>query len=252
MPRRIPAPHPLVPFRPGSLAFHEARMTDSPPEPAYVYASRGDWPGYYRAMAGTPARETLLAALDRFEREARPGVAASAPGFAIDLGCGEGRDTAELLRRGWRVLAIDGHPDALRLIRERTDIAPGAPLETELASYQSAMLPECDLLNASFALPFCPPGAFAGVWAKIVRSIRPGGRFAGQLFGDRDTWADLPDRSHQTRAEAEALFGGFTLEEFREEERDASDALGTAKHWHVFHIIAKREGSEAQGSSESP
>ena len=29
------------------------------------------------------------------------------PDFAIDLGCGAGRDTIYLLHNGWKVLAID-------------------------------------------------------------------------------------------------------------------------------------------------
>jgi SAM-dependent methyltransferase len=64
------------------------------------------WSRFY-AAAGTDPRETLLDALDRFEAEKR------APGTAVDLGCGTGRDTLELLRRGWRVVAIDSQPEAI-------------------------------------------------------------------------------------------------------------------------------------------
>jgi trans-aconitate methyltransferase len=42
--------------------------------------------------------------------------------FAVDLGCGAGRDTAELLRRGWRVLAIDAEAEAIRRLLERRDL----------------------------------------------------------------------------------------------------------------------------------
>src|SRR5690606_3661669 len=76
------------------------------PKKAEHYAEKRDWPGYFEVVLGKPARETLVDALARFERDG------AAPGFAIDLGCGEGRDSAELLRRGWRVLAIDGHESA--------------------------------------------------------------------------------------------------------------------------------------------
>ncbi|MFG0259836.1 MAG: class I SAM-dependent methyltransferase, partial [Phycisphaerales bacterium JB041] len=72
----------------------------------------------------------------------------------------------------------------------------------------------------------------------VVDAIEPGGRVAGQLFGDRDDWAGIPDRSHQTRAEAEALLTGFDIEHFHEEEDDGKDALDNPKHWHRFDVVA--------------
>ena len=63
--------------------------------------------GRYFDMAGDDARPTLLDAVDRFDE----------PGLAVDLGAGTGRDTAELLRRGWSVIAIDGEREAIDRLR---------------------------------------------------------------------------------------------------------------------------------------
>lgn len=220
---------------------------------AQTFSAQRDWPNYFRTMAGKGPRETLVAALDRFDREdgfdreteqdsASPTAHPThpSPSFAIDLGCGEGRDTIELLRRGWRVLAIDGHPMGLDMLRARIGPNDTPRIECILAAMEDAPLPPCRLLNASFSLPFCAPARFADLWRRVVASIEPGGRFAGQLFGDRDEWASLPDRSHQSRSELDHLFAGFLLEELREEERDSPDAEGNAKHWHVFHIVARK------------
>nr|WP_263972540.1 hypothetical protein [Pseudanabaena yagii] len=68
-----------------------------------------DWSAYYQAVAGRPPRDTLLKALDLFELE----KSTKSPRLAIDLGCGDGRDTVELLSRGWKVLAIDGNTEAI-------------------------------------------------------------------------------------------------------------------------------------------
>jgi SAM-dependent methyltransferase len=217
-------------------------MSPAPDQPAPAkramdHAAVRDWPAYYAAMVGKPARETLTAALAAFEREG------SAPGFAVDLGCGEGRDSLELLRRGWRVLAIDSHPDAFDLMVPRVPAAQRPRLETLLARFESARWPAADLVNASYALPFCDPGAFPAVWARITRSLRPSGRFAGQLFGDRHTWASLPDRSHHSEAEARALLRGLEVEEFRVEEKDDAGADGRPIHWHVYHIVARNPGN---------
>lgn len=211
-------------------------MTDQRPKPAHVYAAQRDWPGYFDRVAGKPARETLVRALDAFDREPQASQPAELP-LAVDLGCGEGRDTAELLRRGWRVLAIDGHPDAIRRLRERELPHPDR-LEIRHAPFEGLVLPPAQLVNASFSLPFCPPTHFLALWETVIGAIEPGGRFAGQLFGDRDDWAAIPDRSHQTRAQAESMLRDLTIEHFHEEEDDGKDALDNPKHWHRFDIVA--------------
>jgi trans-aconitate methyltransferase len=77
-----------------------------------------DWLAYYQAVAGRPPRNTLLTALNYFEAEAP----VDSPRVAVDLGCGDGRDTVELLRRGWQVLAIDGEAQAIARLLERPDM----------------------------------------------------------------------------------------------------------------------------------
>jgi len=204
---------------------------------AQDYAAVGDWPGYFSVMMGKPARETLLAALERFEREHGKGWA----GVAVDLGCGEGRDTRELLTRGWRVVAIDGHPEALRLLREQLPAGVEGRVETGLGAFHEVEWPTgVDLLNASFSLPFCPPEHFAAVWERIVSSIRSGGRFAGQFFGDQDDWASIPGRSHQSREEVERMLAPFEVEELREDSKQEGPEVERPKRWHVFHVVAKK------------
>ncbi len=218
--------------RAGAHPWDELAKAENPPS-AFACAHTRDWPGYFKAVAGKEPRETLVKALDFFDK----------PGFAIDLGCGEGRDTMELLRRGWRVLAIDGHEMAVDLTAHHPRLPGdvGDRLEIQQAEMETVELPPCDLLNASFSLPFCRPSEFDALWERIHAAIRPEGKFAGQLFGDRDTWASLPDRSHQSRREVGRLFRGrYTLEHFEEAERDGEDARGNAKHWHVFHVVAHR------------
>jgi tellurite methyltransferase len=196
------------------------------------------WTRYYDA-AGEQPRETLLFALESFDAEA----GAKEGGLvAVDLGCGTGRDTVELLRRGWRVLAIDAEPAAVQRLLRRGDLrsAGAARLETQVARFEDAGWPEVDLVNSSYALPFCPPNQFGAVWQRIVASLRSGGRFSGQLFGDRDGWATQPDMSFQTRQDAENLLRGLEVEHLEEVEEDGETAVGDPKHWHVFHVVARK------------
>jgi tellurite methyltransferase len=224
--------------------------------------SEHDWLTYYRGVEGRPPRETLLTALNQFDRE--PGANPSR--LAVDLGCGDGRDTIELLHRGWQVLAIDGNPEALERLRERVqhasdrlahpDHSPGLTnhqlanhqlrlqhLQLQQMRFETLVLPTgVDLINASFCLTFCPPESFTSLWQSVTKALKIGGRFCGQLFGDRDSWSHYPDRTHHTRSQVEELLHPFAIEYFEEEEHPGITPLGEAKQWHLFHIVARKTG----------
>jgi tellurite methyltransferase len=97
---------------------------------------------------------------------------------------------------------------------------------------------QCQLRPATL-----PEGALPRAWERIGARLRPGGRFAGQLYGDRDDWADRPGMTHLDRAEIEALLAGWTVELLDEEESDGVTPRGTPKHWHIFHVVAARPGT---------
>ena len=190
------------------------------------------WSDYYRENEGREPRALLLEVLDPFER----------PGEAVDLRCGAGIDTLAMLERGWRVFATDAEDEAVRRTRGRVPSELEPRLQTLVMPMEDVELPEVDLVWASFSLFFCDPARFADVWSRIGRALVGGGRFAGQLLGDRDTWAPEEDISAFSEAEARALFEGWTLERFEEEENDGSSCDGP-KHWHVFHVVANAPSS---------
>ena len=197
------------------------------------------WGEYYEAVAGHPPRDTLLAALAYIERESTEPAAAMSR-LAVDLGCGDGRDTAELLRRRWRVIAVDGEPEAITRLRQRHDI-DRTYLETRVQRFEELTLPpDIDLINASFSLPFCPPFHFAELWEELETALKPGGWFCGQLFGDKDDWATQGDMSCHSRKRVEELFEAFEIKLLDEHERNGKTALGHKKHWHIFNVVAQK------------
>ena len=196
----------------------------------------GDWAAYYEKTGQRPPRPTLIHALDSFDREGRPENA-----LAADLGCGSGRDTIEILRRGWPVHAVDASPDAIEGILGRPDLPPDARIDTQLSRYEDMTLPPCDLINAAFSLPLCPADAFPAVWQKVRNALKEGGRFSGQLYGDRDSWAGRDGMTFHTTREVDALLDDFEVEYREEEEEDSVTPRGTPKHWHIFHIVAKKQ-----------
>jgi len=195
-----------------------------------------DWPSYYAKTGFRPPRATLLRALDAFAAEFPTDRAR----LAVDLGCGNGRDVVEMLRRGWRVLAIDAERSAIDGLLARPDLPPDPRLETLVSRFEDADWPTADLVNSSFALPFCPPDRFPELWQRIIASLRPGGRFSGQLFGDRDSWVGRQGITFLDRTEVDMILAGLTIEHLEEEEDDGTTPRGTPKHWHIWHIVVRK------------
>lgn len=196
-----------------------------------------DWKSYYAKTGHRPPRKTLLFALDRFDKETAP----QTPRFAADLGCGSGRDTIEILRRGWRVLAIDAEQTALQELQNREDLPDQTQLEAICSRFEACDLPEgLDLINSSFALPLVPPQDFPDLWDRMLNALRGGGRISCHLYGERDSWVGSPEITFFTKDGVEALLNPLDIEMFEEEEDDSKTPRGTEKHWHIFHIVARK------------
>ena len=146
----------------------------------------------------------------------------------------------ELLRRGWSVLAIDSEAGAIERLTTRPDLPRSGSLETKIARFEDATWLSADLINASFTLFFGPADGFPTLWQKIIDSLKPGGRFAGQLLGERDSWAAQPDVAIHDRAALDRLLTGLTIEMHEIEETDAVTPRGDAKHWHLHHLVLRK------------
>jgi hypothetical protein len=77
----------------------------------------------------------------------------------------------------------------------------------------------------------------------IRQALVPSGIFAGQMFGNRDSWAGDPSMTFHTRHEVEGLLDGLQILRLCETERDGQ-AFSGPKHWHTFDILARKPGSK--------
>ncbi|HEY5630117.1 MAG TPA: class I SAM-dependent methyltransferase [Candidatus Limnocylindrales bacterium] len=201
------------------------------------------WPDYYAVTVDRPAWGTTMDAADRFAAEdadlghTRP---QADPRLAVDLGCGAGRDTRELLRRGWRVLAVDREATAIEAVTAATPEADRDRLEGVVAELATFELPPCDLVVASVSLQLLSPADYAGVFERLTAALRPGGRFAGLLYGDRDEAAGDPDCTCPSPDAIRDYLRAFEIESWHEREEDGHMALGAPHHIHLIEVVARR------------
>jgi ubiquinone/menaquinone biosynthesis C-methylase UbiE len=163
--------------------------------------------------------------MDRIEREA----AILKGKHLLEVGCGMGSDSLELLKRGVRVTATDLTPNAVKLSRRHFEIEGVQPEDVRTAN--------------GLKLPF-DDNAFDAVWANDVlhatgdtaraiaearRVLKPGGRAIISHFYRKPSWMymlhhvgrenieykeeDPPVNEFYTEKEIEAMFVGFKIVE---------------------------------------
>jgi SAM-dependent methyltransferase len=106
-----------------------------------------------------------------------------APGAAIlELGCGAGGDTAEMLARGFNVSPTDGSPEMAAVASRRL----GRPVET-LLFHELDEVEAYDAVWANACLLHVPRDELADILALIWRALKPAGLFyASYKAGDAD------------------------------------------------------------------
>jgi len=167
---------------------------------------------FYRGNAEAYARREITS------RQARltAFLAQLAPGASIlELGCGAGGDTAEMLARGFAVRATDGSPEMAEVASRRL----GCPVETLLFEHLDETQ-AYDAVWANACLLHVPRHELANVLGRIWRALKPGGYFyasykAGDVDG-RDTLNRYynypsPDWLRATYAEA-GSWSGLSIE----------------------------------------
>lgn len=195
-----------------------------------------DWNEYYKSKSNQTPRDTLLKALELFDKEKRTDEQL----FAIDIGSGHGTDTLHLLKNNWRVLAIDNDANGLQILTDSVLPSFKRNVRTLKQPFEEMKLINCNFLNASYCLPFCKPEYFKTLWNEIENSVMIDGRFAGNFFGLKDSWADNKEMTFHTEEEVRNLFRNFHIEIFEERDEDGVTSIGEAKHWHVYSVIAKK------------
>jgi SAM-dependent methyltransferase len=102
-------------------------------------------------------------------------AAAMPAGRALDLACGAGRNALFLAKNGWDVVAIDGAPEAIRIVKQRAKRV-GVALELHVIELESSLPLPFD--DATFDLVTMVLYLQPSLFAEAHRLLRSGGRCA--------------------------------------------------------------------------
>ncbi|GAA2388365.1 class I SAM-dependent methyltransferase [Streptomyces glaucosporus] len=119
-----------------------------------------------------------------------------APGRALDLGCGPGRNALHLASLGFEVDAVDLSPEAVAWAEERAREA-GAAIRFRVgdafASGADALTGPYDLIHDSGCFHHLPPHRRISYLTLLDRVLAPGGHLSLACFAAGGMGCELPD-----------------------------------------------------------
>jgi cyclopropane fatty-acyl-phospholipid synthase-like methyltransferase len=179
----------------------------------------------------------------------------SVPSQALDLGCGDGRDTLHLLRAGHRVDAVDFSSAGVSALVTAARSKGLVDLLTASVADIRTYTPEIhnyDLIVGITILDHLPSECHDQIIDRAIKALRPGGLIALEMYSDRD-----PSRATTSRGASSEFSGAIRsyaprnyllnklpseLRVLRYSDRLEQDSDHGPVHWHGFQtILAKLE-----------
>jgi demethylmenaquinone methyltransferase/2-methoxy-6-polyprenyl-1,4-benzoquinol methylase len=124
-----------------------------------------------RRVSGAPPHELISALVDEF----------APSGAVLELACGTGVFTRELVRHGGAVTAVDGSTQMLERNRREVGDSNVSYVHADIFEWQPDR--QYDSVFFGFWLSHVPPSLFDEFWARVRSCLRPGGRVG---FVDED------------------------------------------------------------------
>lgn len=173
---------------------------------AYYRARAGEFDEWFYRRGRYDYGEAANAAWFAEAAEVMRALAAVGPvGTVLELACGMGIWTRELLKIGQQITALDAAPEMLAIHARQVPDARVQRQQADLFAWEPEG--QYDLVFFSFWLSHVPPERFEEFLAKAVRAVRPG----GQLFLVDSRFTEQSGARGQTRPEPQGTRHQRTL-----------------------------------------
>ncbi len=194
------------------------------------------WEQYFEKNKGRAVRPLYAKAIELVS------LGQSGASTAIDLGCGAGIESVDLLTRGWNVIGIDQESTSFTTVLELAGPQLAQKLTTVCSRFEDLIeIPAAEFIYSYHSLPFCHADHFDRLWTLIQNAVKPKGIFAGSFFGLNDEWVKS---GHSTGVSTETLkryLSNFDIIHYEEVEKAGPTALSRSKNWHFIDVIGRKK-----------
>ncbi len=164
--------------------------------------------------------------------------------FALDLGCGDGKDVLALADFGLRVHAVDSDASKIASLQSRLE-ETGKDAQLNVARIEdfSIEIEKYDVILASNSLPFITSKKEVfEVLKRAMNGLKIGGFLYFSLFGVRDAWSHRDTMSFYSEEECDVLLRELGLGVYHKsvEEGNGLTMKGDLKHWHIFKFFLRK------------
>lgn len=185
---------------------------------------------YKESKFHTPPRDFLAKAFERIP-QAKPGDVALILAAEIAE-----RDLEIPHKKGYHLIAVDYQSIYYDLILPQDRVTYVRDADFDFSSVK-----DCELIMASFVLPFYSPKQFPGFMRDIKNCLKPGGYFIGNFLGPDTTLFQNTQKevTYLTKNQVVDLFEGFKIIALKESREPHEKLKGVEHLIEVFAV--KRE-----------
>lgn len=158
--------------------------------------------------------------------------------IAIDLGCGVGNDTVYLLKKAYKVTAVDNQPSVINWIKSR--VSDTSKLDFIIDNFEDIKLSKANLIVSNLSIFFCKPQYFDRFCHEITNNIIEGGYFVGNFLGKEDEWCTDSNMTFIDKEDLYRIFQDFEIVFLLEKKFNKKTTNGKMKFWHIYQIIARK------------
>lgn len=163
----------------------------------------------------------------------------------LDLGAGAGVDSFFFVRNGHKVIAIDRETSVLEEFISKNSDTYFENINVIKDDFYKIKLPSCDVIYASYSIPFCKTDEFQDKWKALELQVGIGTIIAIVFFGKKDDWNALTERfTFHSAKDVEHLLKNYEILHIEDREYEGTSLNQkreiVKKHWNVIDVIAKK------------